>query len=154
MNKFILGKIEFFKYDDNIFPKIFKKTKNKKEKPLYSNDKITVILESPFAGDRKTNIKYALRCMAHSLYLGEAPFVSHLLYTQCLEDSILEDRKIGMSAGWSWIKSSDKTVVYEDYGISDGMKKGIEIAKNMGHKIEYRKIGKNEIETGELCKDN
>lgn len=103
-----------------------------------------VIIESPYAGDVKRNEDYAKRCMHDSLMRGEAPFLSHVLYTQCLNDTIPEDRKLGMEAGWAWIKVSDKTIVYEDYGISKGMQEGIDIAKNIGHKVEFRKIGKDE----------
>jgi hypothetical protein len=105
--------------------------------------KSLVILESPYAGDRKQNTIYAKRCMLDSLMKVEAPFLSHLLYTQCLEDTVPEDRKLGTEAGWAWIKRSDKTVVYKDYGISNGMKEGIARAKKLEHQIEYRKIGKN-----------
>jgi hypothetical protein len=103
-----------------------------------------VIIESPYAGDRCVNTKYAQRCMKDSLTRGEAPFLSHLLYTQCLEDTIPEDRKLGMEAGWTFIERSDRTVVYTDYGISSGMKGGIEIAEKFRHPVEYRSIGKNE----------
>jgi len=104
---------------------------------------ICVILESPYAGNTDTNVKYARRCMIDSLNNGEAPFLSHLLYTQCLDDTIPSQRKMGTEAGWEWIKNSDKTVVYQDYGISPGMAEGIKRAKSMGKTIEYRTIGKN-----------
>ena len=47
-----------------------------------------VILESPYAGDVERNIEYAKLCMKHSLTMGEAPLLSHLLYTQVLDDTI------------------------------------------------------------------
>lgn len=47
-----------------------------------------VVVESPFAGDIQKNIEYARKCMADCLKRGEAPFASHLLYTQ---DGILDD---------------------------------------------------------------
>lgn len=102
-----------------------------------------VILESPYAGEVERNKTYAVRCMKDSLHRGESPLLSHLLYTQCLDDTVPEERKMGMSAGWDWIKQSGKTAVYEDYGISSGMEQGIKIAKELGHEIEYRRIGKN-----------
>ena len=102
-----------------------------------------VIVESPYKGDVESNEKYARRCMFDSLNRGEAPFLSHALYTQCLDDTLKEERKLGMEAGWEWIRSSDYTVVYVDYGISDGMQSGIELANQLNHKIIKRKIGKN-----------
>ena len=104
-----------------------------------------VIIESPYAGDVKRNELYARRCMKDSLLRGEAPFISHLLYTQVLDDTKPEERKMGMEAGFAFYRAADYSVVYQDYGISGGMKAGIEVAKSMGRKIEYREIGKNEV---------
>ncbi|MFH1358598.1 MAG: hypothetical protein ABIH37_01790, partial [archaeon] len=56
-----------------------------------------VILESPFNGDVKKNIKYAKLCMKDCFKRGEYPFASHLLYTQdeILDDTNPEERKLG-----------------------------------------------------------
>jgi len=105
--------------------------------------KPVVIIESPYAGDVKRNEIYARRCMKDSLIRGEAPFISHLLYTQVLDDKIPKDRKLGMEAGFSFIEKSDYSVVYEDYGISGGMKEGIKRAIDIGHGVKFRKIGEN-----------
>lgn len=101
---------------------------------------ITVILESPFAGDEDKNIAYAQQCMMDSLERGEAPMVSHLLYTQVLDDSIPEEREMGIHAGLAWRQAATKTVVYTDLGISKGMEYGIKDAKDNNRPIEYRKI--------------
>ena len=49
-----------------------------------------VQLESPFGAPTReniiTNVAYALLAMRDSLGRGEAPFASHLLYTQMLDD--------------------------------------------------------------------
>jgi len=99
-----------------------------------------IILESPFAGDVEANIEYARKCMLHSLKLGEAPMVSHLLYTQVLDDTIQNERDMGIEAGLSWLKAAEKTVVYTDLGISRGMQYGIDDAIKNNREIEYRKI--------------
>lgn len=103
-----------------------------------------VIIESPYAGDFKRNEAYAKRCMKDSLDRGEAPFVSHLLYTMVLDDTNPKDRKLGMKAGFDVLRKSDYSAVYDDYGISNGMREGIELAQSLDHAIEYRSIGKNE----------
>lgn len=99
-----------------------------------------VILESPFAGEVARNKLYARLCMHECLSKGEAPFASHLLYTQpnVLNDEIPGERKLGIDAGLVWGKQAELTVVYEDFGISDGMKYGIKNAEEAGRKIEYR----------------
>lgn len=102
-----------------------------------------VVIESPFAGDIERNIKYARRCMVDSLSRGEAPYASHLLYTQdgILDDTIPQERAKGMSAGFAWGKCADTVAVYVDFGISVGMEAGIAAAHERGAKIEYRTIG-------------
>lgn len=80
-----------------------------------------VVIESPYAGDVKGNVAYARRAMLHSLSLGEYPIASHLLYTQVLEDTVPERRKLGIDAGLAWAAHCDLAAIYCDRGISKGM---------------------------------
>jgi len=107
-----------------------------------------VILESPYAGDVETNLVYARACMADCLKRGEAPFASHLLYTQegVLDDTIPEERERGMLAGLAWGEVADKIVVYTDNGITRGMQYGIDTAMKKSIPIEYRRLSN--VETG------
>ncbi len=104
-----------------------------------------VILESPYAGDIEKNLKYARLCMRDCFMRGEFPFASHLLYTQdgILDDTIPEERKLGINAGLTWGKNASKTVVYTDLGVTEGMKQGIERAKKEGRVVEMRKLEDN-----------
>lgn len=108
---------------------------NTKEMPL-------VFIETPFAGDVETNIKFARACMRDSLYRGESPFAMHLLYTQegILNDDIPEERNWGIEAGFAWGVHAHKTVVYTNLGITPGMELGIQRAKEEGREIEYREL--------------
>lgn len=99
-----------------------------------------VILETPYAGNIEENVIYAQACMKDSLMRGEAPFLSHLLYTQCLNDNVPVERQIGIEAGFAFKSVINKTVVYQDYGISKGMIQGINSARENGNVIEYRNI--------------
>ena len=101
-----------------------------------------VLLESPYKGNIEKNLEYARACMRDCFMRGEAPFASHLLYTQdgILDDSILIERKKGIEAGLLWGTHAGKTVVYTDLGISDGMKKGIKRAKKEKKKVESRTL--------------
>lgn len=101
-----------------------------------------VIIESPFAGDVEGNILYARACMRDSLQRGEAPYASHLLYTQdgVLDDTIKEERNLGIQAGFAWREMATATVVYVDLGISEGMKQGIEDALNKDHPLSFRSL--------------
>jgi hypothetical protein len=96
-----------------------------------------VILESPFAGNliqRWLNRRYARRCLHDCLKRGEAPFASHLLYTQpgVLRDGMALEREQGIRAGLIWGEQAQATVVYVDRGISAGMLRGMDLPKRSG----------------------
>ena len=86
-----------------------------------------VVLESPYAGNVERNLAYCRAAMHDCLRRGEAPFPSHALYTQpgVLDDTIPEERALGIEAGLQIGERMDATVVYVDLGISSGMDKGI-----------------------------
>ena len=101
-----------------------------------------VILETPYAGDIQTNVEYARACMHDCIMRGDAPFASHLLYTQdgVLDDAVKDQRELGMAAGFAWIQQSVATLVYTDRGISPGMERGIAEAKRLGRPVAYRRL--------------
>lgn len=101
-----------------------------------------VILESPYAGDVISNLTYARMWMRDCLLRGEAPFASHLLYTQdgILDDKLPAERAAGIEAGLQWGAAAEATVVHTDFGISSGMAQGVKRAKEMGRPIEYRTL--------------
>ncbi|MBW2672373.1 MAG: hypothetical protein JRD89_03005 [Deltaproteobacteria bacterium] len=88
-----------------------------------------VIIESPLSGDFERNIRYARLCMLDSLQRGEAPFASHLLYTQVWNDLDEELRASGMAAAQAWYPAADLCAVYIDLDISGGMKDGIAVCE-------------------------
>jgi hypothetical protein len=102
------------------------------------------IIESPYGHPDPVivarNLRYARACMKDSLDRGEAPFASHLLYTQVYDDNNPELRKCGIEAGLAIGKLMDKTVVYTNLGISEGMRWGIRAAEEAGRPIEYREL--------------
>lgn len=109
-----------------------------------------VLIESPFRGSGETederaaselaNRQYAAECVKHSLSLGEAPYASHLFYTQFLDDSIADERQLGIDAGLAWGDAAAYSAVYIDLGISTGMRYEIEGAKKAGRRVVYRSI--------------
>jgi hypothetical protein len=103
-----------------------------------------VILESPYAAEDpyqlQKNEQYGRLCMLHCLQQGEAPFASHLLYTQVLDDRESSQRAQGILAGYAWGAVAEAVVVYVDYGVSPGMKKAIDAYQRLGLPIEHRKI--------------
>jgi len=103
---------------------------------------IKVVIESPFAGDVQRNLRYLRACMRDCLLRGETPYASHALYTQpgVLRDDVPEERKLGMEAGFVWGASADKVVLYEDLGITEGMRRGVLRARERGQVIEHRML--------------
>jgi hypothetical protein len=99
-----------------------------------------VIVESPYAGDVEENVRYARACLKDCLDRGEAPFASHLLYTQVLDDKSPDERGWGIGTGLYWLHVADAQVVYTDKGISHGMRAAIDLAKEVGIPIEYRSL--------------
>jgi hypothetical protein len=71
---------------------------------------------------------------------GESRIGSQLLYMQpgILEDGILEERRLGIAAGHSWLLSTEAVVVYVDRGISQGMREAIGVASAAGVPVELR----------------
>ncbi len=63
-----------------------------------------VLVESPFKGDDERNIEYARACLHDCFLRKEAPFASHLLYTQpgVLDDNVPDERELGIEAGLVW----------------------------------------------------
>lgn len=101
-----------------------------------------VIIESPYAGEVTRNLAYARAAMADAIKRGEAPLAPHLIYTQpgILQDLDPDQRALGMECGFTWGEWSDAVVVYEDLGVSPGMKKAIEHYGKEKKRIEYRTI--------------
>ena len=101
-----------------------------------------VILESPYSGIVEVNLAYGRRCISDMLRRGEAPFASHLLYTQpgVLDDNDPEERKLGMDAGFRWIEVADYSAMYVDYGVSRGMIEGALRAQEHNKFVEVRRL--------------
>ena len=102
-----------------------------------------VVIESPYAGDVETNVRYARACLRDSLLRGEAPVASHLLYTQAgvLDDNVPEQRAMGMEAGWAFFACADLVAVYTDRGVSSGMNRGITRAQQADVRVVFRQLG-------------
>jgi hypothetical protein len=101
-----------------------------------------VIIESPYAGNIAESERYARAALADSLQRGEAPYASHLLYTQpgVLDDTDPRERALGMEAGFAWGAVANLVAVYCDLGISKGMRAGIDRAEDAGVPVELRSL--------------
>jgi hypothetical protein len=110
-----------------------------------------VIVESPYRSDnldkRRENVLYARECIKDSISRGEAPFASHLLYTQegILNDMNADERAKGIELGFNWLLKADLVTVYIDRGISVGMIKGMRAALEFNIPIEIRALNHNTL---------
>lgn len=106
-----------------------------------------VIIESPFAAPTVElffrNKRYLTAAILDCIVRGEAPFASHRLYTDSLDDTIPAQRDLGIQAGFAWRSAAEATVAYTDLGISKGMSFGIEDAMKLQHPVEMRTLGQN-----------
>lgn len=76
-----------------------------------------VILESPYAGDILANVAYARRCLKDCTLRGESALASHLLLTQVLDDTNVDERALGLA----WRSVAHYSVFYTDRGWPNGM---------------------------------
>jgi hypothetical protein len=105
-----------------------------------------VIIESPYAGDTQDdidrNVDYAHAALRDSLFRGEAPFGSHIIYTIVLDDKDPVQRKLGIEAGYAWMRQASLIAFYIDNGMSPGMLKAKEKALLYRIPTEERKLYK------------
>lgn len=103
-----------------------------------------VIIESPFQGDEQRNLAYVRAACRDSVLMGENPFASHLFYTQFLDDSKTDERKMGIDLGFDMWDGANKIIFYVDYGMSNGMKAALERAIANKKEVVFRYILKNQ----------
>lgn len=110
-----------------------------------------VLVESPYWHSNPLevikNVDYLKLCILDCLKRGEFPYASHLFFTQVLDDNNQDERQLGIDAWLAWGAKADKTVIYTDRGISRWMEYGLEHAKKLGRKIEYRTLDKESLST-------
>lgn len=86
------------------------------------------------------NIEYARELTRGVLLQGGVPVATHLYMTQCLEESIEEERNIGLAAGREILRRCDAVFVGAKYGISSGMKAEIELAKKNNIPVVFNEV--------------
>lgn len=103
-----------------------------------------VYICSPYRGDTVRNIEYAKELTRAAVAAGYAPVTTHLYLTQALDDENPEEREAGMSAGAEILHCCRYFLIGARYGISEGMKAEIRLAK------EEKKIFLFEGKKGEM----
>lgn len=105
-----------------------------------------VIIESPYGNVDpdliERNVQYARACMKDALERGEAPYASHLLYTQpgVLDDSLPAERLRGIEAGFAFRRFARRTAFYVDLGWSQGMTLALEHCRAKSFPMTFRTL--------------
>ena len=89
----------------------------------------TAYICSPYSGDTKRNKQYARELTAHAIQLGYAPITPHLYITECLNDNEPLERELGLMTGIHLLKKCDAIYIGGKFGVSQGMKAEIIIAR-------------------------
>lgn len=109
---------------------------------MAETNKPFTVIESPFSAPAieglVRNVQYTMLAVRDSLNRGEAPYASHLFYTQMLDDNNAAERQLGIDAGLTISRHADQTAVYVDLGTSRGMEYGIDSARKVGRNIVRR----------------
>ena len=101
-----------------------------------------VYIASPYAGDVENNMAFARAACRYAIEQGCTPVAVHLLYPQLLNDSISEERELGIRLGIRVLKACEELWLCGER-ISTGMRTEYQEAKALG--IPVRRIAGQEI---------
>lgn len=108
----------------------------------------TVMVISPFRASatrtRGQHLAHAKKLCELAARAGVAPFASHVFYPLFLDEDSEKDREIGLACERAWIERCDELWVWDDWGISTGMKAAIGQAE-FCQNIEIRYFSRGEI---------
>ncbi len=99
---------------------------------------------SPLRGNITENLEKVKQYGKFVLDCGMAPVIPHF-YAEILDDNILEERELSITAGTSLLFRADALWVFGDK-LTEGMKNEINFAKHL--KLDIRYISNNDLELG------
>lgn len=86
---------------------------------------------SPYGGDVDYNVAKAQHYCRFATMKGSVPIAPHIYFTQFLDDSVQEERELGVQRGLELLKSCEEVWVFGDR-VSQGMKAEIISADLLG----------------------
>jgi hypothetical protein len=89
----------------------------------------TAYICSPYSGDTKRNKEYARELTLRAIKDGYAPITPHLYITEVLNDNEPLERELGLRTAIQLLKKCDAIYIGRKYGVSEGMKSEIIIAR-------------------------
>ena len=106
--------------------------------------KKVAFISHPLKGDLEGNTNKVKQICRSLINDGVIPLATHMLFPSFLDDNIPEERETGMKATLELLSRSDEVWVYGDR-ISEGMKREIELAKNLNIPVVYKSDKLNEL---------
>ncbi|MEL7635421.1 MAG: DUF4406 domain-containing protein [Sporomusa sphaeroides] len=91
---------------------------------------------SPLRGDIETNVRRAHGYCRFVIHQGALPLAPHAIFTAFLDDTIPQERQLGMALGMELLKRSDELWVFGKR-ISEGMLAEIEAATACSLQVHY-----------------
>ena len=89
-----------------------------------------VFICSPYRGDTITNAENARAYCSFAVSQGCIPFAPHLLFTQFLDDTLMDERMMGLYMGAEMLRLCDELWYFGEP--SEGMAAEIELARRIG----------------------
>lgn len=109
-----------------------------KQKQRYKDkNRRKVYVASAYAGDIPANTAAAVLYCRHVIDKGYMPIASHLLYPQILDDSVPEQRDLGLLFGLALLATCQELWCFGP--VSPGMQQEIEEAKRLNIPVKYIK---------------
>ena len=96
-----------------------------------------VYIASPYAGDVEGNVEFAKAACRLAMEHGDTPVAAHLLYPQMLDDSVPEQRELGIRMGLKLLGACSELWLCGGR-ISNGMQE--ELKEAWRHRIPVRRI--------------
>lgn len=96
-----------------------------------------VYIASPYAGDIEGNVRFAKAACRLAMEEGSTPVAAHLLYPQMLDDSIPEQRELGIRMGLRLLEACSELWLCGSR-VSDGMQEELKAAWR--HRVPVRRI--------------
>jgi len=95
-----------------------------------------VYICSPYSGDIERNTNSARRYCRFAVAMGYIPIAPHLLFTQFLDDSDLDERELGLFFGNVLMSKCSEVWVFDRY-TSSGMSAEINWAERKNYLVRY-----------------
>lgn len=96
-----------------------------------------VYIASPYAGDVEGNVAFAKAACRLAMERGNTPVAAHLLYPQMLDDTVPEQRELGIRMGLNLLEACGEMWLCGSR-VSSGMQEELEAAWR--HGIPVRRI--------------